>query len=393
MTAQEYIAQLRTIGWFEHLCYDYSFDSKEQDEKELIEQLSQLKDGQIGVLLLTEACFDEENLYELYSIVEVMVYLSKGDLVESDIEPIWEQKLYFTEAESLFEHINQILIDKGIQKRFYILPRVDQMVFYVYKPEYVFEQALEKGLIVYEEKANIDFDKIEIAPIDAVFFEVDNTLFQNIPDITRIIKKMCQLNNWSNSDSILSDTPSSLNSLAIVKRLINHNSIKVNDEQLEVFHKQFFKLCLEDIKLHSQIFYQLYTMFDVLEYDYEKPWGIITRTPKYIVELLLDSTSLQNRCSIIVCFDDISTNGYNPSHTTSDSFYGACEELGVSTTHCVYASHRKDVLEISKETCMLNVLTDYENKSNDFYISQDSHIDIVINSPNQLSDFVIHKLQ
>ena len=94
---------------------------------------------------LVEECFDSEDMYDLNLILENMIQATQGDLSFFDIENNISEEYY--DPNSLFNDMNNILKNKGINKAFYIIPHGDQMVFYVYKPKDVYDKAVKLGLI------------------------------------------------------------------------------------------------------------------------------------------------------------------------------------------------------------------------------------------------------
>ncbi len=140
----EAIQILEEIKWLENI-------PKDTDVLDEIADMKDNPDEAFGELLLTEECFDEEDLYDLDTIITSMLSLSQNDLAFHEIKELFNKKEELDETyedpQRLFDDVNTILKNKGIEKAFYILPRVDQLVFYVYKPISVYEEAVKRRLI------------------------------------------------------------------------------------------------------------------------------------------------------------------------------------------------------------------------------------------------------
>lgn len=54
------------------------------------------------------------------------------------------------------------------------------------------------------------------------------------------------------------------------------------------------------------------------------PWGIVTNKPRYLAELLLETMQLDERCSVLVCPDDVSRSKPDP-----EPMYMALEKLAI----------------------------------------------------------------
>lgn len=138
MNNSEFLKLLEDIKWLEtvpkdnHILQDEIKNAKENPDD-------------TRSFSLVEGCFDSENMYELYSILEDMIQATQGDLCFSDIRNNISEEYH--DPDSLFNDINNILKNKGINKAFYIIPYGDQMVFYVYKPKDVYGKAVNLGLI------------------------------------------------------------------------------------------------------------------------------------------------------------------------------------------------------------------------------------------------------
>lgn len=131
-------------GWLDNLNCDGCVYTNVNDLRQYILENLADPNGESGVLLLTEECFDSENLYDLDNILNKMYKLAVGDVDKQAFMNAFKDA--YETPEALFDDANRFLASQGVDKAFYILPQVDQAVFYVYKPISVYQKALELGL-------------------------------------------------------------------------------------------------------------------------------------------------------------------------------------------------------------------------------------------------------
>ncbi|MTI14025.1 HAD family hydrolase [Sansalvadorimonas verongulae] len=70
------------------------------------------------------------------------------------------------------------------------------------------------------------------------------------------------------------------------------------------------------------------------------PWGIVTNKPKGLTLPLLDQLDLNERCSVLVCPDDVKNSKPDP-----ESLWKASDTLSCDPAACVYiGDHERDIL-------------------------------------------------
>lgn len=138
MKNSEFLKLLEDIKWLETIPKDnYILQDEIKKAKENPNSLQKFS--------LVEECFDSEDMYDLNPILENMIQATQGDLSFVDIKNNISEEYH--DPDSLFNDMNNILKNKGINKAFCIIPHGDQMVLYVYKPKDVYDKAVELGLI------------------------------------------------------------------------------------------------------------------------------------------------------------------------------------------------------------------------------------------------------
>ena len=160
--------------------------------------------------------------------------------------------------------------------------------------------------------------------VNAVLFDLDGTLIDTAADFVRIIGKMSRENNWQ--VPIESDIREqvSAGASAMVQLMLRHNGqMIVSDDELLAFRQQFLDDYEADICVDSCLFEQLDEVLIFLE-SKQVPWGIVTNKPRYLAEQLLEKMQLHERCTVLVCPDDVSRPKPDP-----EPMYLALEKLGI----------------------------------------------------------------
>jgi len=148
--------------------------------------------------------------------------------------------------------------------------------------------------------------------INAVLFDLDGTLIDTAADFVRIIGKMSAQNGWQVPDEALIREQVSAGASAMVKLMLQHNEqLSLDEATLLGFREQFLDDYAADICVDSGLFTRL---DDVLAYFEAKdiPWGIVTNKPRYLAEALLSALALDQRCSVLVCPQDVTNAKPDP---------------------------------------------------------------------------------
>lgn len=160
--------------------------------------------------------------------------------------------------------------------------------------------------------------------VKAVLFDLDGTLIDTAADFVRIIGKMSDENNWlAPAESDIREQVSA-GASAMVKLMLRHNQqSEVTEETLLAFRQQFLDDYEADICVDSRLFDNLQEVLAFLETN-QVPWGIVTNKPRYLAEQLLEKMQLTERCTVLVCPDDVSRPKPDP-----EPMYLALEKLGI----------------------------------------------------------------
>lgn len=160
--------------------------------------------------------------------------------------------------------------------------------------------------------------------VNAVLFDLDGTLVDTAADFVRIIGKMSLENNWQAPDQNDIREQVSAGASAMVQLMLRHNGqTTVSQEELLEFRQQFLDDYEADICVDSCLFEQLDEVLIFLE-SKQVPWGIVTNKPRYLAEQLLEKMNLYERCTVLVCPDDVARTKPDP-----EPMYLALEKLAI----------------------------------------------------------------
>ncbi|WP_296402155.1 HAD-IA family hydrolase [Psychrobacter sp.] len=192
--------------------------------------------------------------------------------------------------------------------------------------------------------------------VKAVLFDLDGTLIDTATDFVRIIGQMSEANGWQTPSTASIREQVSAGAGAMVSLMLQHNNQPLNDEQVQLYRQQFLDTYEADICVDSHVFPGLELLLDF--YDSNGiPWGIVTNKPRYLATKLLECLNLDERCSVLVCPDDVSNTKPDP-----EPMYLALEKLGlprgVANSVIYVGDHIRDI-QAGAAAGMTNVLASY----------------------------------
>ncbi|WP_367109993.1 HAD family hydrolase [uncultured Psychrobacter sp.] len=193
--------------------------------------------------------------------------------------------------------------------------------------------------------------------VKAVLFDLDGTLIDTAADFVRIIGKMSSEHGWQvPSDADIREQVSA-GASAMVELLLRHNGQSAaSEKEMLDFRQQFLDEYDADIYVDSVLFNSLEKILSTLEQN-QVPWGIVTNKPRYLTEKLLKAMQLDERCSVLVCPEDVARTKPDP-----ESMYLALEKLGIPRggSACVLyvGDHIRDI-EAGNAAGMTTILAAY----------------------------------
>ena len=193
--------------------------------------------------------------------------------------------------------------------------------------------------------------------VKAVLFDLDGTLIDTAADFVRIIGKMSGENDWQAPPEAEIREQVSAGASAMVKLMLRHNDqLEVSESELLEFRQQFLDDYEAEICVDSCVFDELEEVLRALE-EKSVPWGIVTNKPRYLAEQLLEKMQLNERCSVLVCPDDVSRSKPDP-----EPMYAALERLsiprGAAESVLYVGDHIRDI-EAGKAAGMPTILAAY----------------------------------
>lgn len=371
MTNAEYLEKLIQIGWLDNLTFGENLYHINDFNDKFYNQ-----NGFADYLKLAEGWIDIDE-FSLIEDGEKLFKLAKNDLNPKDKRRILGQ--YCHSPQALIAEINQILTEKQCDKAFFELPSYWQNDFYyVYKPIDLYKKAIQERLIPMNNK------------LEAILFDLDGTLIDTAPDFIRIIKTMCQKHNHPvPSDKAIREQVSA-GARAMVKLMFGDELANVadSDPKLLAYRQEFLDTYEADICVDSRLFDGLDDLLVTLE-SQGIPWGIVTNKPRYLAEILLDKLSLTERCSVLVCPDDVKNTKPDP-----EPMFLAVkilnETLGLNLTpeNCVYVGDHIRDIQAGNSADMWTILAGYG-----YIPPEDSDLarwgaDVIVSSGDELNDYL-----
>lgn len=185
----------------------------------------------------------------------------------------------------------------------------------------------------------------------AVLFDLDGTLIDTAKDFIRIIQHMCRENQRPELDEDLIRSQVSEGARAMVHLVYQH--LDINSEELLHYRQQFLDIYEQDICVDTDLFAGMNELLLDLE-RHHIAWGIVTNKPRYLTELLLKALNLNERCSVLVCPDDV-------THTKPDPepMYLACKQLNIEPQNCIYVGDHPRDIDAGRNANMYTILASY----------------------------------
>lgn len=196
--------------------------------------------------------------------------------------------------------------------------------------------------------------------IQAVLFDLDGTLIDTAPDFIRIIRVMCQKYQLTTPSDTAIREQVSAGARAMVKLMFGELSqVADDDPTLLAYRQEFLDTYEADICVDSCLFAGLDDLLKSLE-NQGIFWGIVTNKPRYLTEILLDKLNLTDRCSVLVCPDDVKNTKPDP-----EPMFLAVEKLNknfnanIQVENCVYVGDHIRDIQAGNSANMRTILASY----------------------------------
>lgn len=185
----------------------------------------------------------------------------------------------------------------------------------------------------------------------AVLFDLDGTLIDTAADFIRIIQNMCREKGCEVVAGDLIRTQVSEGARAMVKLV--YPELDVTDEVFLAHRQRFLDIYGADIAVDTDLFEGMYPLLAELEAA-NIPWGIVTNKPRWLSEALLEALNLTQRCSVLVCPEDV-------THTKPDPepMYLAAKQISIAPEECIYVGDHPRDIDAGRAAKMYTILAAY----------------------------------
>ncbi|MCL6247140.1 HAD-IA family hydrolase [Acinetobacter sp. ANC 4945] len=185
----------------------------------------------------------------------------------------------------------------------------------------------------------------------AVLFDLDGTLIDTAADFIRIIQDMCRDKGIAVVSAEDIRVQVSEGARAMVKLV--YPELDVEDPIFLAHRQRFLALYGADIAVDTDLFEGMYALLDELE-QHQIPWGIVTNKPRSLSEALLKALNLTERCSVLVCPDDVSKTKPDP-----EPMYLAAKNIDLDAQDCIYVGDHPRDIDAGRNAQMYTILAAY----------------------------------
>jgi len=213
--------------------------------------------------------------------------------------------------------------------------------------------------------------------VEAVLFDLDGTLLDTAPDFVRVVNRQRRLYALEALEHELIRASVSNGARALIELSFG---IGPDHEDFPSRHQELLNLYYEDVAVDTCLFPGMERLLQFLEQS-QLPWGIVTNKPRRFSEILLQKLDLEQRCSILVCPDDVTHRKPHP-----EPMWLACSAIQCEPTRTIYVGDHVRDIEAGRAAGMYTVAARYGYLS-----SPDEALawaaDMMIDTPEELVDW------
>ena len=214
--------------------------------------------------------------------------------------------------------------------------------------------------------------------LQAVLFDLDGTLIDTAPDFAMVVNLL--LENHGKTElpySAIRETVSH-GARALVTLAFD---LQEGEQGFDALRQELLDLYGQYLSVNTALFPGMHELLLWLE-TRDIPWGIVTNKPRRYAEPIVADLLLSERCSVMVCPDDVTKTKPDP-----EPMLLACKQIGCEAQHTLYiGDHRRDI-EAGKNAGMKTVAVNYgyieaddptEDWQADFYVDHADEIQVLL---------------
>ncbi len=215
-------------------------------------------------------------------------------------------------------------------------------------------------------------------PLQAVLFDLDGTLIDTAPDFAVVVNQLLERHGKAELPYNAIRNTVSQGARALVTLGFE---LQEGDEGFDALKQELLDLYGQHLSVETSLFPGIHELLLWLE-SRNIPWGIVTNKPRQYAEPILADLLINERCSAMVCPDDVTLTKPDP-----EPMLLACEQIGCEAQQTIYiGDHRRDI-DAGRNARMKTVAVNYgyieaddpaENWQADFYVDHADEIQALL---------------
>ncbi len=186
--------------------------------------------------------------------------------------------------------------------------------------------------------------------VDGILFDLDGTLVDSAADFVYVLNNQRHKYGLDtlNAQSIRNTV--SNGARALTKLAFGGSE---GEQEFEQHRQELLDNYIKVVGNHARLFDGMNEVLLACE-AHKLPWGIITNKPRKFTEVLMKKLNLQDRCSLLLCADDVSNPKPDP-----ESMFIASKTLNIHPNRTVYVGdHKRDIIA-GNAANMITVAAEY----------------------------------
>lgn len=186
--------------------------------------------------------------------------------------------------------------------------------------------------------------------IRGVLFDLDGTLMDTAPDFYVTLHELRQRYQLPRLSELTIRNRVSDGSRALTQLCFDHDSL--DPDTFEQRRLELLDIYAEVAGHQVSIFPEMTEILNILDSN-QIPWGIVTNKPRRYTELILERSSLNLNCKVLVCADDLSNAKPDP-----EGILLASRELDLNAQDILYVGdHERDIIAGKRAGCRTAAVT------------------------------------